>query len=873
VTSNLKYTLILLLALFVVSCSTKKNTGVSRVYHNLTSHYNILFNGEESYKKGLKKLEESYDDDFTELLPVFLYEDKDALNNISAEMDRSIKKMTKLISMHSLTVKPELKPDKQLSQKQKEFYSQKEFNKYIDDAYLLMGKSHLYKQELSQASETFEYIVSNFPESETAFETKIWIGRLACLEGNYREAQDILDGLSKNLELPKRLRGELYASQSDLLLKQKQYAEAIEPLEKAIDFSSGKFIRARYIFLLAQLYSKQGNNKKASENYDKVVKMTFSAQINRALSYQSGTDSKKSIEKELRKMLKDDKNIEYQDQIYYALGSMYLRDKQVDKAIENFVLSIQKSTDNKRQKAKTSLTLAELYYSKPDYINAQCYYDTAVAVIDKDYPDYRLIYTKSVSLNELVLNINTVEFEDSVLKLADKSQEDLIAYIDDLIEKEMEAEEEKKIAEAELAEERMANMNDLALQTNQNTGNWYFYNPNTKSLGRKEFQRVWGSRKLEDNWRRKNKNVVNFAEPVETEGEEIQATRMPGEIVTDKRTRNYYLQYIPLTDSAKEQSQLRIMNSLHKMGEIYSDDLKDYPKAVNSFEELLKRFPRAENKLNIYYKLYTLARNTEDIDRVNKYQQAIVREYPNSNFAKLMTNPDYIKEIAAEEKKVYDFYDETYRYFKSSNFPVVLDRTSHAMREYPDHELYPRFDYMHTIAAGVRKDTLAFVNDLEKLITRYPATDIALQAQLMVKFLQDKSPDLVIKQNLQIATELYVLSGNETHYFVYLVPASMNLNQLIFNIVNFNLDNFDNLKLEVKRQNLDGKRNLCSVQKFNNADEAMVYFREITASSDVLRDINASDVIPFIISQTNLAKLTETLKADQYVLFFKKNYR
>jgi hypothetical protein len=180
---------------------------------------------------------------------------------------------------------------------------------------------------------------------------------------------------------------------------------------------------------------------------------------------------------------------------------------------------------------------------------------------------------------------------------------------------------------------------------------------------------------------------------------------------------------------------------------------------------------------------------------------------------------------------------------------------------------------MNTISAGLKKDTLSFVNDLQALIAKYPSTDIANNAQLMLTFLQNKSPDLVVQQNLQIARELYTVPGNETHYFAYIVPATLNMNQLIFNIVNFNLDNFDKLKLEVKRQNLDGKKTLCLVQKFDNGGEAMAYFEKITVSQEIFRDINSSEVVPVVISQSNLGKLTESGKVDQYILFFDKNYR
>ena len=144
-----------LLLVFLASCSTQKNTPVTRFYHNVTSRYNVLFNGSESYNKGIKKMEETFQNDYAEILPVFMYGDADVAKAISSDMDRTIKKSSKLISLHSITVKPKVKNTKTLTTKQREFFSKKEFNNNVDDAYLLMGKAHFHKHDFGLATETF----------------------------------------------------------------------------------------------------------------------------------------------------------------------------------------------------------------------------------------------------------------------------------------------------------------------------------------------------------------------------------------------------------------------------------------------------------------------------------------------------------------------------------------------------------------------------------------------------------------------------------------------------------------------------------------------------------------------------------------------
>ncbi len=712
---SLKYSIYIVLLLLAVGCSTKKNTAVTRWYHNLTGRYNILFNGEESYKKGMLELEQTYDDNFSELIPLFLYTSADALATIGPEMDRAIKKTTKLVSMHSLTVKPDIKPDKELTSKQKEFYSKKEYNKWVDEAYLLMGKAHFHKMEYTRAKEVFNYIVSNYGEDYTVFEAKMWLARLANEEFRYRESKDILTSLERSIDLPKNLQGEVQATLADFHIKQGNFKEGIVPLKKAIEFTRRKQIKTRYTYLLAQLYSETNENILASEYYRDVIrmnppyKMTFNARINRALVYQSGSGSKKNIEKELRKMLKDDKNIDYQDQIYYALGNIYFKENIINEAIVNYKLSLETSKDNYLQKAKTNITLADLYYSRPDYMNAQAYYDSAVLLIDKNYPNYQVLYAKSVSLTNLVEHVNTVHFEDSVLALSTLSKAELTELIDKLIDDERQAEEERRFRQQELAEQQ------IDIQSNRNGFNlansgskWYFYNPAIKNIGRKEFGQIWGNRKLEDNWRRKNKSSLSFADlkvDDQLSDMEQQAPDKINGLVTNKRSREFYLQYIPFTDSARQESHDKIAFGLFNMGEIYGAELKDSEKAINAYEELLERYPGYENRLQVYYKLYSIAKLEKDKSRVGIYQQKIVSEFPNSNFAKLMTNPNYVEELLAQDRKVIDEYIATYQLFQLGRFDQVSMRSHKAMEQYPDHELYSRFDYMYTVSAGLRKDT------------------------------------------------------------------------------------------------------------------------------------------------------------------------
>lgn len=825
-------------------------------------------------------LEKSYAYDFTKMLPVFLYTDEDQLGSIGPEMDRAIKKATKLISMHSITVKPEMDPDKELNQKDREFLSKREYNKYVDDAYLLMGKAHFYRMEYSRARETFNYLMANFEENYAVFEAKIWLARLAIEEGRLREAEDNLTLLSETANVPKYLQGELDATWANIQIKQNDYESAVVSLKKAIENTKTKSVNIRYHYITAQLYSAINQDYLASEYYNKVIRMnppyelTFNAKISRALAYQAGAASRRDIEKQLNKMLRDDKNIDFQDQIYFALGNLYFKENNIDKAIEYYKLSSMTSVDNMIQKALTNLTLADLYYARPDYVNAQAYYDSAVSIINPEYPNYELIYTKSTSLTKLVENINTVEFEDSVLALSLLPRPELNDFIADLIEQERRAEEEKRLRDQELAEQLFNSRTDALLSQAQSGNRFYFYNNTAKSVGHKEFVSIWGNRKLEDNWRRKNKNTVSFAEAINEEVQSVDAAEQlaAGELVTDTKSPEFYLQYIPFTDSAKEMSHQRIAKSLYSMGEIYKEELKDYPRTIETYEELLRRYPIYENRLQAYYSVYTISKEMEDKDRLGLYQRKIINEFPNSNYAKLMTNPNYVEELLAAQQIVYDYYEETYITFLNRNYMQAANRAQQAMNDYPNHELYSKFDYINTISSGIRKDTLNFVMDLQNYIERYPASDLTDNAGMLIAYLQSEEPQLVVQQNIEIARALFTQGFDETHYFAFVTPRSLNFSQLIFNIFSFNLDNFDELKLEVKRVDVGDDRSLCLVQRFEDGDQAVNYRSRISVDRNIFNDVESQGIQSIIISESNFAALTRSGKINQYMLFFEENY-
>lgn len=878
------FTILAFIALLLLfGCSAQKNTGLSRTYHNITARYNVLFNGKESFNDGVEKIELEYKDDYAQLLPVFKYSNKEVVAIAGAEMDRTIKKCSKLITLHSITAKPKVNENKTLSPSERAFFSKKEYNLYVDDAYLLMGKAHFYKHEYPLASDIFKKIVNDFKGQPVVFDAQVWQARISIETGQFIAASDILASLKNNAEFPERLFPELYTTNADFYLKQKDYPKAIENLQKAIELEKRKKIRNRYCFILAQLYEKTGDLKLASDAYAAVIKMNpsyemaFNAHINRALAYEQGFGQASAIESELNKMLHDDKNIEYNDQIYYALGNLAIKEGNKEKALEYYKKSLDANTGNERQQIRSYLTIADIYYNIPDYSNAQAFYDSVLTKIDADYPGYNSLFTKSGSLTRLVEAINTVQFSDSVLFLASLPQTELNARIDDMISDERQLQEDEKQKEYNARLEQQFNQelsdNVSSQSVSTNTSKWYFYNETARTQGYREFKLKWGNRRLEDHWQRSSKAMTTFM-PGATE-EDVQGSpeQKTTETTFDKLSRQYYVANIPFSDSAKNTRLNQIEASLYTMALIYKDELKDYSKANESFKELIRRFSNSSNALAAYFSLYTIAREQNNQAMMDYYKNIIASRFPNSTYAKVLTDPNYFLEIERQDQLVQEFYKQTYNFYTEGNLNEVIYRSNEAERKYRNHSLIPRFQYLRILALGKTLPKNVFRDSLIAISTRYPDTDIAADAKNIVEYMDQEHPEIKEAQEIKISRELYTVQNQAKHRFVFALSKKISTNQLVFNMINFNLDRYDSLNLIVDVIGINADQNLISVKAFNNSRQAQQYLSEIAASEEIHKDLPDLTLTPFIISEENLNTLLNDKSVSRYLKFYTENYK
>jgi TolA-binding protein len=872
----------------MLGCSTKKNTILSRSYHGLTAHYNVYFNGNESYKKGIKRMTLAYKDDYTTLLPVFPFPNPESTNGSLAEMERAIKKASKTIVLHSITAKPNYKKGIK-TKNQKEFYNKREYNKWIDDAYLLMGKANLIKGDMYNSNMAFRQIIKEYPKENTYIEAQIWLARKLILENEFTESVEILEKLAQMKKFPKKHVSFLNATFAEYYISKKQYELAIPKLEIAAAKTWKKPLRLRYYFVLGQLFQETGQMLKASEMFRKVIKMsppyemTFNARISLANSYQAGSGDADEIRNKLYKLLKDEKNKEYQDQIYYALGNLDLKEEKKDKAIENFSKSAATSVSNQKQKGKSFLAIADIKYKDRNYLEAQAYYDSTLANIDEFFPNYEIISSRAKSLTRLAKNLNNVSFEDSVQFVAKMSENERNLFIDQIIAKVKEKEAEDARKKQEEMSEQQNNMyayNEMqqrSLSNNESEGGkWYFYNPSSKSYGESEFLMKWGRRKLEDNWRRASKKSSAMADEnvADNEDEELADDKDdPKKKKLTNKSREYYMLKLPLTDSLMTVSHEKIRKSLLNAGTIYKDELYEYQLAANEYSEIPKRYPDNNLAADAYYQLYILYRQIGNESKAELNKKLLLEKFPESVYAKLLTNPNFIKELEEKENAVTIIYNRAYQAYNNYNFDKAIMSANQGLTEYPEHKLKPKFIFIRSLAKSKLLGIDTLRADLNILIKSFPKSEEAAAARDIIGMMDVQHPEIKAKEEKTIAKAIYSIPAEtDLHYYVEVLnPKKGNANQLIFNLINYNLDNYSQTNLTAKTEPLGASNQMVIVRQFKSKSEAMNYFHAVEKAPSVIKDVGES-LAKFVISEANFGIFKQDTNEEIYLNFFKENY-
>lgn len=843
----------------------------------MNARYNGYFYSNENIKEVVKRVEKETKDDFSKPIPLFVYPDNNSAKSYFGDLDKTLKKSSTVIQRHAIQDK-----------KNKEEIANA--CKWIDENYVLLGKAHLYKRDLFSALEAFEYVSKKYPNPEAKYMGMLWMARTQNEIGSYSQTELIIDNLRTAKDFPAKTyyQKELALVSADFYIKRSDYSPAIKNLTKAIALTKKKSEKARYIYVLAQLYEQQGEAQKAVQYYSMVpglnpkYEMIFNAQMKRAQLYDASTGDSKLVKRQLQKMLKDAKNIEYQDQIYYSLAQIEYQEKQVDQSLVYLEKSIRTSVSNNSQKALSYLKRADIYFDKLNYTVAQANYDSTMMFLPKDYPNYAQIDAKKKSLTSLVVNLKTIQLEDSLQALAKLSEKERNDKIDKIIEQ-IEA-EEKRLEEEKLLQQNNAlnqNNNPTNTPTTNTTGAWYFYNPQTVSFGIGEFNKRWGSRKLEDDWRRSEKEITILTNTSTNNNDTpSDSTQSSGTVAStdntknknNKKSREYYLKNIPLTEEAIDKSNKKIVDAYYNAGTIYKEELLNNAKSTETLEELLKRFPDNKHKLSCYYQLYRTFLAMKNMPKSDYYKNILLNDYPETEYAKIIKNPDYAKDIAASKSEVENFYTQTFVFYSEGNYTQALSNCLKADSLYSKSTLMPKFAFLKALCIGRTQDVKMFEAALVNVTMKYPKDPVKDKAQEILDVIRKQG--VTTTDNKTESAPKYSFNESGEYYWVVIVKNGKgDINKFKEKLSDINSQTFSIQNLSISSLFLDTENQMVSVKTFNGKNPAMDYYSFLKTNEYLYSDIQKGAYRSFIISAENFSIFYKDKNVEEYQQFFTQNFK
>ena len=876
------------MALLLLSgCSTKKNTVTRRMFHNLTSHYNIYFNGEASLKDGERQLRTQVKDDYSKVLRVYNYGTKQDGMGMNSVMDRALEKTAVCVQKHSMK------------------FGSRERVKWIDDAYLVMGKAHFFKHDYIPAKRTFDFVATEFNYNDIAYVANMWLIKTYLQTEEYPKAIATIEQLQARTagvtKLPKELMRNFDFTIADYYIATKDYNNAVRYLKSGILLNKDQDLRTRAMFILGQIYMHQGDSERATAQFKKVIKrnpvyeMVFESRMNIA---KVGTaDNAAELYKMMNKMLRDPNNEDYLDRIYYAMAELALREGDQGKAINYLRKSVAAYKDNQIQRAQSSLKVASMFFESNQYELAQAYYDTAVTSMNRETEGYDSIMNISQTLNELVMYANVVRDQDSLLRVAAMDSVSRNILIDKII---AEVIEQEKIEQQQREyEEQLALMGsatgtgkeeELKSEPTNSTGSsWYFYNPTSVSKGVTEFTRKWGMRKNEDNWRISDKRSMAAALSGEeddkalTEEKNAKAKQDSLNASYTNHDRGYYLQDLPFTMEQKEVCDSLIADGLYHLGFLYMDRLSDIPRSIESYEQLDTRYPGYEKELPTWYALYKMHKDLNHEEQALVYKGKIFDKYPTSSYAEFINDPTYFEKLQAQEREASDFYTKTYEAFEQGQFYRVKMNTERAMQLYEsDTAFMPRFAFLHAVAEGrlVSIDTMAFA--LYNLVRTYPNSSITPYAQRVLEDVNEEYHLGLVLTDInkeeggdkpEVKKESpYTYEPNIEHFVMIVCDSkSVRVDPLMVRISDFNKKEHRTRTFSIKNVVLDDNHSIVTIGNFGNEQQATDYITSMFLTDYVFGGIDKAKYSITPISIKNYPVFYQSKDLEEYNTYIQSN--
>lgn len=890
----------------VTGCSTSRNTAASRSYQAMVTKYNVYFNGSQAYQKAFESQEKGKQDNLLEILDLDPISDQRIRGRGSSNYDIAIEKAQKGIKLHSITAKPKKKKGTP-TESEKAFQNKNEYNPFLWHAWFLMADAQRQKGDFIEAASTYSYITKlYFDEPEIVAEAQYKMAQCYSELGWNYEAEELFQrsgqtktNLARHLDYQTR-----YASH---LLNQERYEEGIPLLEEAINRKGvSKLQRIRERYLLAQLYKTTDRNDDAYRMFGKVIRMSppheiaFHARIQQTETMAENGNLRK-IMKKLRRMERDPNNKEKLDQVYYAMGNIHLMRGDTVSALRLYNEGAEKGEKASPEKGILLLTMANLYWNMKDYPNASRCYSQAVGMIGNTHKEYPTVKLRSEVLEDLVGCSETIKLQDSLQWLSTLPEERLYAIIDKVIEdvKEQDRLEEERRKKEEKEAARKGASSELSLQTEDDAqaGQWYFYNTNAVTRGKKEFIKQWGDRKLEDNWRRSNKTTlapmdqtadigpdgIYDLEP-DTLGDIIVDSLSYVEQETDPYKREYYLQQIPYSEEDRIKSDELITEALLQQGIIYKDRLTEYPDAESSLTRITNDYPQAQEAPEAMYNLYLMYSLWGRFDQADSCRSRMQRLYPESDYTIMVCDPDYIDNARYGKHREDSIYVVTYDAFRNGDRMTVRNNCDISAGRYPKGQHRAKFMFLDAAVDLQEGQTDTFLVKLKEIVNKYPQNEISELAGLIAqgiqngKILQSTSFSSIWDRRNGTAEEsqpdslLPQFSDERYEPFIFLLAypeGELNQNQLLFEVARFNFTNYMMRNFDISFETQQGI-GMMIVGEFLNFDEAYVYQRNLYDDADMASKLSGIKAV--VITRKNLETLLKHFSFNDYQEFYEEHF-
>jgi len=914
---NLNFFFIFLSVLLIYGCVANKDTAVDRRFQNLTARYNYIYNSNVLLTEYNESLLQSYADNYEKTLPVYL--DPEPQINLVLTPGVANKQLDEVITKGQTII------------------NDKSFSNYIDDAYMLLGKANYLKGNYFIASEYFDYTAKTYSSDLKTFIMAMnWKARSQMQLNNMVLADKILDTMLRASDELKKDLAEPLATAAQMRIYQKRNKEAILFLESAIALPADKQLRIRWRFILAQLQEKEKNLQDAYANFTKVEKsntpfeMYFHANLNRIKLKALLSGVKLNKEEQLLALLKDDKNIDYTDQIYYQVGELFSAEGNFVKAEENYHKSVLKSTRNQNQKALSYLRIADLNFKEfNNYIKAKLYYDSTVMILPKNFPDYENIVKKADNLKYLTDRYTIIAKEDTAQAIAKLPANEREAKVKAYLTPKVEVSNTGGVISNQYLND--PNFPNQTLNASNNTtGNTFYFNNNAAiSNGFGDFKKRWGNRQLEDNWRQSNRSSAQETNQVLAGGNVATGiTPANGELnqaAADQTSiEKQFLDGLPTTPALLATSDQKIIDAYFEIASFYQQELNDKPEANKIYLELIKRYPENNHLVAIYYSLHL---NYKGIDEVksDQYKQLVLTKFPESNFAKNILDPSYSAKQTEMENIAINNYNVAFDAFAKKDYPNVVKQADDNIAAFPNNDLAPQYAYLKAIAVGRTSKVDALLTEFNLITTLYPndkiitplvrdhlkyieanldefkqrplalvdfdanaprfvsqATPIAVPVKPLVTdnaIVKTAEPVTVAKPvevkptDTNKPASIFSEAKSEEYYYVIdVADATLTLSSSRFGIGQFNRGNYPDNDLEHKLVELDNDQ-LIYITSFIDLEDAKLYESSITGQLKNIMKVPANLYKGFIISKENFLKLTDRSRINEYLEFLKDAYK